>query len=172
VLVVSALKESEFKSKFAFGLTRQFHGIWTMLRQGIEKIPDNQWEYGRDEWFYSVRVHHILKNAEFYSEDNPPEEELLGRGELRGLWWEKMSDEEAAKSITKQEVIKYLDEMQRQINQQLKVYSDMDLLKKDGFHEFSSISEKFILLLRHSSYHIGELALSLRSLECDRIKWD
>ncbi|MFX1540955.1 MAG: hypothetical protein ACFFBX_09275 [Promethearchaeota archaeon] len=167
---MSKLKESEFKSPFAFGLARQFHGMWTMLMQGIEKIPDGEWHHGRDKWFYSLRIYHIIETSEFYARDTP---EGMQWGKHLGQvnWKEEMSLKKAAKLITKKEVIKYLGEMKWRITKQLKALSDEDLLKKDGFHWFSGIYEKYVYLLRHSNFHIGELAYALRTLECDRIEW-
>jgi hypothetical protein len=168
---MSTLKESEFKSEFAFGLARQFHGMWTMLRQGIEKVPDNDWHHGRDGWFYSLRIYHIIETAEFYTRDT---HEGMQWGKRLGKinWWEEMGPEEAAKLVTKKEVLVYLDEIEQQITKLLQRYSDKDLMKKDGFHWFSGINEKLIYSLRHNIFHIGELAFALHSLECDRIKWE
>lgn len=142
-----------------------------MLMQGIEKIPDGEWHYGRDKWFYSLRVYHIIETSEFYARDTP---EGMQWGKHLGQvnWKEEMSLKKAAKLITKKEVIKYLGEMKRRITKQLKALSDEDLLKKDGFHWFSGIYEKYVYLLRHSNFHIGELAYALRTLECDRIEWE
>lgn len=167
---MSKLDTKDFHSQFAFGLARQYQGMWTMLRQGIEKIPDGQWKFGKDEWFYSLRVYHIIETVEFYARDT---HEGMEWGKRLGKvnWWEEISAEAASLLITKKAVMKYLAEMEKKINTLLKAYSDEDLLKQDGFHWFSSIFEKLLYCLRHSIFHIGELAFALRELECERIKW-
>lgn len=167
---VSKLDVNDFSSQFALGLARQYQGMWTMLRQGIEKIPDEQWKFGKDKWFYSLRVYHIIETVEFYARDT---HEGMEWGKRLGKvnWWEEISAEAAALLITKKAALKYLTEMEKKIIKLLKVYSDDDLLKQDGFHWFSSIYEKLTYCLRHSIFHIGELAFALHGLECERIEW-
>jgi hypothetical protein len=86
-------------------------------------------------------------------------------------WWEEISHDAAALLITKKDALKYIAEMEKKINKLFKAYSDEDLLKQDGFHWFSSIYEKYLYCLRHSVFHIGELAFALHGLECERIEW-
>ncbi len=166
------IQSKSFKSKIAFSLARQYHGMWEMLRQSIEKIPDNHWfqGLGDDEWFYSLRVYHIIETAEFYARDTY---ENWKWGRQLGLenWWESITHKEAAQRVTKIELLDYLKKIEKRILKILKKASDVDLQKKDGFHWFSSILEKFQYLLRHNSFHIGELTLFLREIKSERIKW-
>ncbi|MFX1300901.1 MAG: hypothetical protein ACFFDE_08150 [Promethearchaeota archaeon] len=167
---MSKLEVEDFRSQFAFGLAKQYQGMWIMLRQGIEKIPDDQWRFGKDKWFYSLRVYHIIETVEFYARDT---HEGMEWGKRLGKvnWWEEISAEAASLLITKKAALKYLAEMEKEIIKLLKVCSDEDLLKQDGFHWFSSIFEKLLYCLRHSIFHVGELAFALHGLECERIKW-
>lgn len=167
---MSKLDVGDFRSQFAFGLARQYHGMWTMLREGIDKIPDDQWKFGRDKWFYSLRVYHIIETVEFYARDT---HEGMEWGKRLGKvnWWEEISPDAAALLVTKKDALKYLAEIEKKITKLFKAYSDEDLLKQDGFHWFSSIFEKFLYCLRHSVFHVGELAFALHGLECERIKW-
>ena len=167
---MSKLDAKDFKSHFAFGLARQYVGMWNMLRQGIEKIPDEQWTFGKNKWFYSLRVYHIIETAEFYARDT---HEGMQWGKRLGKvnWWETMSHEEVAGLITKKDALDYIGETEKNLTKLFKAYTDKDLLKEDDFHWFSSIYEKFLYCLRHNSFHIGELAYSLYGLECARIEW-
>ncbi|MHA2314351.1 MAG: DinB family protein [Candidatus Hermodarchaeia archaeon] len=167
---MSKLDVKDFNSQFAFGLARQFHGMWKMLRQGIEKIPDEQWTFGKDKWFYSLRVYHIIETFEFYARDT---HKGMQWGKRLGKvnWWETMSHKEVASLITKKDALAYLGEMEEHTTKLFKANTDEDLLKEDDFHWFSSIYEKFLYCLRHNSFHIGELAFALNRLECERIEW-
>jgi hypothetical protein len=170
---MSKLEETDFKSLIAFGLARQFRGIWTMTRQAIEQVPDAAWARGvkgDEEWFYSLRVYHIIETAEFYSRDM---HEGMQWGARLGKvnWWDSITHKEAAKKVVKGDMLVYLDEIAQYIEGLLKRASDKDLLRKDGFHWFSSIIEKYQYLIRHNTYHLGELTMQLRVQGNKRIKW-
>jgi uncharacterized damage-inducible protein DinB len=171
---MSKLKKTNFKSPFAFGLARQFQAMWTMTRQAIEVIPDADWTQGIEtdpEWFYSLRVYHIIETAEFYARDTHEGFQWGARlGEPN--WWDKISHKTAAEKVVKGDMLVYLDDIEHYIESYLKGVSDEALLKTDGFHWFSSILEKLQYLLRHNTYHLGELTMQLRALGNERIKWE
>jgi hypothetical protein len=51
-------------------------------------------------------------------------------------------------------------------------FSDKEMMQKDGFGEhLRSRYEKFLYLLRHSMYHIGELSRSLRERDNVKVIW-
>lgn len=163
-------KFGKFKSDIARGLARQFQAMWDMLRQAVDQVQGDCWTRGKDNWCYSLRVYHIIETAAFYSRETP---EGMKWGTRLGTvdWWEKMTAQEAAQKLTKQDMTKYLEEMEERIEASLAASTNKSLLEQDGFHWFSSILEKLQYLLRHNSYHIGELALALREWDCERIKW-
>ena len=170
---MSKLKEKDFKSKMAFSLARQFRGMWAMTRDAIELIPDKDWAHGVDVdkmWFYSLRVYHMIETAEFYARE-APEGMLWGARLGQVNWWEKISAKEAAEQVVKGDTLIYLNEIAFYIENHLKRVSDQDLLAKDGFHWFSSILEKYLYLIRHNTYHLGELTMDLRNRGSERIKW-
>jgi hypothetical protein len=170
---VSKLKETDFKSEYAFGLARQFRGMWAMTRDAIEQIPDADWTKGinsDDEWFYALRVYHIIETAEFYARDT---HEGFKWGTRLGEpnWWDRISHKKAAEKVIKGDMLVYLNDIAQYLENNLKRLDDQALLKKDGFHWFSSILEKLQYLLRHNSFHLGELTQQLRGLGHKRIEW-
>jgi hypothetical protein len=96
---MSKLDPKDFNSQFAFGLARQYQGMWMMLRQGIDKIPDDHWKFGSDKWFYSLRVYHIIEAVEFYIRDT---HKGMQWGKRLGKvnWWEEISSEAASLLVT------------------------------------------------------------------------
>ena len=168
------LEAKAFKSPIAFSLARQFEEMWEMTRQAIDLLPDDEWTVGvkgDEEWFYSLRVYHMLETAEFYSRDTP-KGMLWGARLGKVNWWETISHKEASEKIIKGDMRIYLDEIARYIRSNLQRVSDVELLQKDGFHQFASVLEKFQYLLRHNTYHLGELTMQLRCLGHNRIKWE
>jgi hypothetical protein len=170
---VSKLQETEFKSPIAFALARQLRGMWTMARQAIEQIHDEKWTdgvKGDEEWFYSLRIYHIIEAAEFYSRDTPKRMQWGARlGEIN--WWETISHKKAAELISKGDMLVYLNEIALKLENYLKDVSDEVVLGKDKFHWFASILEKYQYLIRHNSFHLGELTMHLRAHNFERIKW-
>ncbi len=170
---MSKLEESAFKSKIAFSLAKEFQWMWEMTRNAIEQIPEKEWAHGVDsdkEWFYSLRIYHIIETAEFYFRDMP-EGMLWGARLGQVKWWETISAKQAAEKVVKGDTLIYLNEMAQYIEEHLKRVSDQDLLAKDGFQGFSTILEKYIYLIRHTTYHLGELTMDLRVRGLNRIKW-
>lgn len=168
------LVAEEFKGVIAFSLACQFQSMWKMLRQGIEKVPEEQWTQGLsgdDQWFYSLRVYHIIETSEFYLRDSP---EGMKWGQRLGKvnWWKTISHQEVAQKITKKDTLAYLEEIEERIVDFLKGINDQALMDQDGFRtHIPTILEKYIYLLRHNNYHIGELTLRLRQIGCERIEW-
>ena len=165
------MNENETKSSFRNALQIQFKRKWTMLIDALSKCPEDRFHDGIGEWTYSSTVYHILETADFYIKDNPDE---MKWGLKAGYDWNTDSKEiikMKLKELTKSLLLEYLEEIDKKINDFLIEKSDEDLLKKDDFHWFDSIYDKLVYLLRHNSYHLGELAKTLRDWKCDRIKW-
>ena len=172
-MVVSQLERKAFKSPIAYALARQFEGMWEMIRQAIENIPEDEWTIGEksdEEWYYSLRIYHMIETAEFYSRDTHDGMQWGARlGKIN--WWDTISHKEAAKMVIKGDMLIYLDDIAKYIRSHLKRVSDDKLQRKDGFHWFASVLEKYHYLIRHNTYHLGELTMKLRALGHDRIKW-
>jgi hypothetical protein len=173
VAAMPKLEDKDFKSRIAFALARQFRGMWAMTRQAVEQIPDKDWTLGAKcdpKWFYSLRVYHIIETAEFYARNTPDRMQWGARlGKLN--WWETITHQEAAELVVKGDMLVYIDDIAKIIESNLKAVSDSNLLQMDGFHWFSSILEKYQYLIRHNTYHLGELTMQLRDHNHDRIKW-
>jgi uncharacterized damage-inducible protein DinB len=160
-------KEISFRSM----LLKQFERKWKMLREAIENCPDDKWHEGKDDWIFSNITYHIVETADFYTQEDY---EKMNWGRVSGIDLDKDSKEEIKEKmtkITKELVSNYLEEMDTTIIKLLKKTSDKDLLKKDSFYWFDSIYEKLIYLLRHNSYHLGELTYMLRECNAERLKW-
>ena len=167
------LERKAFKSHIAFSLARQYEAMWDMIRQAIECIPDKEWTDGvqdDEEWYYSLRVYHMIETAEFYSRDTHKGMQWGARlGKVN--WSKTITPKEAAEIVLKGDMLIFLDDVANFIRSNLKRVSDEKLLQKDGFHWFVSVLEKYQYLLRHNSYHLGELTMQLRALGHTRIKW-
>jgi hypothetical protein len=167
------LEAKEFKSPIAFSIAPEFRSLWAMTRDAIEHIPDEDWTQGIEndnEWFYSLRVYHMIETAEFYARDTP-EGMLWGARLGKVNWGETISHRQAAEMVIKGDMLIYLSDIATLIDTHLKGISDKLLLQKDGFHWFSSVLEKYLYLIRHNTYHLGELTMHLRACSHDRIKW-
>jgi hypothetical protein len=165
------MNQNEEISSFREALINQFEGKWKMLVEAIVKCPNEKFHDGIGEWSYSFSIYHIIETANFYIGDKPEE---MKWGLKAGFDWNTDSKEKISKKkreITKEMLLDYCEEIEKKIHNFLENNNDEDLIKKDGFHWFSSIYEKLVYLLRHNSFHIGELAKTLREWETDRIKW-
>ena len=165
------MNKNEISSSFGKALESQFKEKWSMLIDALSKCPEDRFHDGIGEWSFSYTIYHIIETAEFYIRNTP---DGMKWGLRAGFDWNTDSKEtinKMKKKLTKSLLLKYLEEIQNRIDKFLNEKKDEDLLKKDDFHWFESIYEKLVYLLRHNSFHIGELAKTLREWGTDRIKW-
>ena len=165
------MNTAKVENIFGSYLMEQFERKWNMLKEAIENCTEPNWHRGKDEWTYSWIIYHIIETADFYSRNNP-EDMVWGR--RVDIKWEENSEEEIKRkktSISKEFLLEYVEEIEQRLSNLFSSNNDEELLKKDDFSWFDSIYEKLLYLLRHNSYHLGELAKDLRDFGCERIKW-
>lgn len=164
-------------------LIDQFDRSWMMLRQAIEKVPDEKWmdsveaintpwseTKGKNIWYFSYVVYHVIQTVEFYTKDDP--DEMKWGQSIGGIDWKTESPEVSASRVTKKDMLEYLEETQTILNDKLRSFSEDDLFEADGFSRWQdSRLMKFIYTVRHSMWHIGELGRAMRNWNCERIIW-
>ena len=77
-------------------LANQFNSVWTMLEKTITNIPDEKWNQGVGEWFFSLTAYHVVETAEFYTRENP---EGMIWGGRAGFSWD--SEENRTRCVAK-----------------------------------------------------------------------
>lgn len=171
------------KKKIADHLVEQFEASWQLALETINKVPDEKWADGIERidkpwsetegmnvWYFSERVYHIIQTVEFYAADNP--EGMKWGGRIGGIDWKSESPEETAKRITKGLMQEYLEEAKSNLENKLRSFSDDEYFETDGFSRWQpSRLAKFIYVLRHSMWHLGELSRSLREYDCEHTNW-
>jgi len=164
-------------------LVNQFDSSWKMLRESIMKVPDDKWSKGiepierswadskgRNIWFFSERVYHIIETVEFYCADDPKIMKWGSR--IGGVEWKKESPEVTASRIKKEIMLDYLEEIKSKLESKLRSFSSEDLFGTDGFSEWQpSRLAKFLYTMRHSMWHLGELSKALRDWDSVRMSW-
>jgi hypothetical protein len=151
-------------------LIRQYDDMWEMLTQAINNVSDDLWAKEDNEWYFSLTAYHVVETADFYKRSTPKGMEFGKRlGQVD--WWKNIGRQKAALRLSKDLILEYLTEVKTQLRTTLENSSKKDLLSNDKFHWFDSRLEKYVYLLRHNTYHIGELAKKLRSEGNARIKW-
>ncbi len=151
-------------------LLNQFEASWKMIRDAIEHVPEDMWAKSVGSWFYSTTLYHLIETMDFYVRDDYESMVFGGRA---GYNWDNVKDVEKdiLPLISKNLVREYLSEMEEKLTTFLSTVSIDALFRKDGFYWFESIYHKMLYLLRHTQHHIGELAVTLRSVRAGPIKW-
>ncbi len=164
-------------------LIDQYERSWKMLRQAIDKVPDEKWTdsvetidkpwndtKGMNVWYFSNIVYHVIQTVEFYTNDDPDEMEWGHR--IGGIDWKTETPEVTASRVTKKDMLDYMEETKTNLSEKLRSFSEDDLFDADGFSEWQdSRLMKFIYTLRHSMWHIGELGRVMRDWDCERVNW-
>jgi uncharacterized damage-inducible protein DinB len=149
------------------GLLSQFKSTWIMLREAIDKVPEEFWCLTEHDWSYSKTVYHIIETQEFYLRDTP-----------KGMEWGKLLKKQETQMkeskesyLSKKVLLEYLEDTKQTIVNYFNIVSYDNLFAKDGFDWFDSVFQKLLYLLRHNAHHLGELGRMLREWECNRMKW-
>ncbi|MFW9888962.1 MAG: hypothetical protein ACFFER_12315 [Candidatus Thorarchaeota archaeon] len=165
-------------------LKTQFHSSWDMLRQAILNVPNEKWSaglIGRGEpWvepeemnieYYSYIVLHLIESADFYSRDDT--NEMKWGAAIGGIDWKNETPQETASRISKETMLDYSKKIECQLENKLDSLSAKGLLEPDGFSKsYPNRLAKYLSLMRHTMFHIGELARVLRNYDCKRLSWE
>ncbi|MFW9802739.1 MAG: hypothetical protein ACFFFC_08820 [Candidatus Thorarchaeota archaeon] len=165
-------------------LKTQFDSSWDMIRQAIMNVPDEKWStglIGRGEpWlepeemnieYYSYVVLHLIESADFYSRDDP--NNMKWGSAIGGIDWKNETPQETASRISKEAMLDYAKKIESQLTKKLDSLSIEDLLEQDGFSKsYPNRLAKYLSLMRHTMFHIGELARVLRNYGCERLSWE
>ena len=166
------LNNQEISLQIGHVLAKEFGRSWLILREAMENISDKDWNNRTNNWSFSNTVYHIIETAEYYHRNTP---EGMEWGKRAGFSWTDDSEETILRkmsSLTKNDLIEYLDEIEKCISQSLEKSTNEDLFGTDSFDNgMLHIIEKMLYLLRHNMHHIGELNKVLRDTESKRIKW-
>lgn len=139
-----------------------------MLRQAIDKVPEDCWNRSYNDWTFSDNVYHIISTQEFYSRDTP---EGMGWGRLYGDPTHKV-DDPGRYYPSKETLLEYQGSVEGEMEGLLGSMDDGALEGVDGFKEWlPNVHVKLLYLLRHNAHHIGELARMLREWDAERVTW-
>ena len=154
--IVDALKE-EMKLKFS------------MINQAVSRMDGEFWKEDEKDWVYAYLLFHILEAIEFYNSNSAKE-------------WKPINDVSANSREKETETlllkdksffVDYSARVETQTMDILNGHDDEAILGNDGFGErgFKSVLHKYMYVMNHCMYHMGELTKSLRARDMDRIIW-
>lgn len=153
--------------KISDALLSQFDRTWEMLRCSIERLTDEQWRTAPNERMVPARwAYHAIRSADGYAGESRESSVLVG---LEGINWETAAP---AALPGRQDLLAYLDKVAAKMRARISSLSEEELLGPTGFPwTGESILEQMIYTLRHTQYHLGELAAALRFHGADQAEW-
>lgn len=148
----------------------QYSSSWKMIKSALNDADNSIWSFRCGDWFFSITLYHIIETMDFYSRENPG---TMKWGKRAGYSWEEVKDisKDILPLITRDLLQDYQNEMEEKITKTLQKMSDDAFSRKDGFHWFESIFQKFVYLLRHNQHHLGEVAFAMRTNNAGILKW-
>lgn len=138
-------------------LAGQYHAAYRMLRECVEKCPDDMWLGGTFPRTYWRIAYHAVFYGHLY----------LGQGEATFVPWAKqrqhaeelwLEDAVEVEVLSRQEVMEYIDHVRSLVDPTL---ATLDLDTSDsGFPWYPRITklEHEILSIRHIQGHVGQLS--------------
>ncbi len=137
----------------------QYLAALAMLKQVIEKCPENVWYDPHEKFKFWSKAYHVVFFVHFYLQD----------AEKDFVPWEKHHDPDGDIPFTKNEVLEYLAFAEKQVMERVPV---TELDAELGFHWYpvNKLELQFINI-RHIQQHAGELYETLGSREHIELDW-
>lgn len=154
----------------------QYRASLGMLRQALEKVPEEQWntqEYNNPNWQI---MYHTLWATKFYLEANPEsyipfENAIEGAESLGGNQdWENPEEGVVIEGFhTKDELFSFIDEIENNLQQHIKTLP----LKEDSGFEWYPYSrlELHINNIRHIQHHTAQIIERLKAKGITGFAW-
>ena len=149
-------------------LLKSFFLTWDMLRDFINKIPDEHWKTGEIEYLVPARqMFHIIETAEFYAGKNP---ESFPQGGRFNINWKKATSEEFP---DKNVMLEYLEDVIEKVEGWLEGHIEASILTAKNMFPWtgSAVIDRALYLLAHCRQHMGEINAELRHRDLSRVKW-
>lgn len=170
-------------------LKQQYHAGLAMLRQCIERCPDDLWAADRpdtsadgivDRAYWRIVLHGLyfthlyLGQGEDALRPPPADSAIGGRKDFKGMWGPPPSEEPydfplGTPACSRAEALEYLAYVDGIVNETV---DGLDLeTEESGFHWYRNITKLShqILNVRHVQGHVGQLSelLMLRGIDTD-----
>lgn len=157
-------------------LISQYKASLGMLRQALEKIPDEQWnneDYSNPNWQIA---YHILWGTNFYLEANPEgyipfENAIEGAESLGGSQdWENPEKDVIIEGFhTKKELISFIRDIESNLRERI---GRLPLQENSGFewYPFSRL-ELHINSIRHIQHHTAQIIERLKATGITGFAW-
>lgn len=157
-------------------LASQYRASFGMLRNVIEKTPQEQWnteEYNNPNWQIA---YHILWGANFYLGTNPEsyvpfENAIEGAESLGGSQeWENPEEGVVVEGFhTKDDLLSFIDEVESNLQQRIEA---LPLEENSGFEWYPySRFELHINSIRHIQHHTAQLIERLKAKGITGFSW-
>jgi len=138
----------------------QYLAALAMLKQVIERCPQNVWDNPQDTFKFWSKAYHTVFFVHLYLQD----------AEKDFVEWEKHHDPDGDVPFSKDEVLEYLAFAEKQVMERVPV---TDLEAESGFHWYpvDKLELQFINI-RHVQQHTGELyeCLGIRE-KMEDLRW-
>ena len=137
----------------------QYIAALAMLKQAIEKCPEAVWYDPNEKFRVWSKAYHVVFFVHLYLQD----------AEKDFVQWEKHHDPDGDMPFTKEEVLEYLDFVEKQVAERIPV---TDLEAESGFHWYpvNKLELQFINI-RHIQQHTGELYETLGLRKGTELPW-
>lgn len=148
-------------------LIEDMNHSWRMLRDAIERIPEEHWRRGEVDYLIPARhVLHAIEAVDFYISPSPNE---FKWGDRFDVDWEGAP----ADVLPSQAALgEYLDEVSQRFAEWLGGFDDGQVMAADeAWGRFASRMARANYVIRHNHQHIGEINAELRRRGIDRLKW-
>ena len=150
-------------------LDDQFNRMWNLLREVILNTPDEPWREGpRISSGLARLAYHTIETVDFY----------IGETEKSFKWglrlginiWEAATPSELP---SKEQVSNYVDEIRIKTDKIFNEWNDMNFMANQTVFHWTgkTVLDRFLYILKHSYYHLGQINAVLSVSGNESINW-
>jgi hypothetical protein len=146
-------------------LADQWLRTFFMLRDAIERLPEDEWVKGETLYQRPVSlVLHILQSTDGYTALQP------GEGSEHPLTQINWQERDTAKLPSRSDVLDYQKVVEERVATRL-VEADLDADETQFVWTGRTILSRFLYMLRHSQHHLADLAMELKRRGFEPPNW-
>lgn len=148
-------------------LIHQKHRQWQMLRATINRFSDEEWRQGTKSMMSPAQVaFHLLQWADYYCRDSPNGFDKKARFGVE-------ANDDVEKLPGRADLLNYVDAVEASTAAFLRSLDDTALLQPETICKWtgSTVLDRILYALRHTTYHLGELSYILRINGAETTEW-
>lgn len=158
------------------GLANQLLAALYMLRDCIDRCPDDEWDERHDDYPFSQVVFHVLFDCDYHLCDSLTElmdQPFHKRNSESFADYEELNEDRIPERLYERDFIRlYYDHCRKRAKSVIRAKSTADLvIPNTDIERVMTRLERYVNAIRHMQHHVAQLGLRLQFLTGNEMNW-